>query len=89
MASVATVALAAASPAVAQNVHVLNGQTFTVVATPTTINSLNIDPGGTVNLTTNVLVVNDSGVDTLFGPDHRWHQHLSAVEAGHRDRHFL
>ena len=66
MASAATVALAAASPALAQNVHVLNGQTFTVTSNPQVINSLNIDPGGTVDLNNKTLIVTDNGVNTIW-----------------------
>lgn len=49
----------------AQDVVVMNGQTFDVTMNPTIIDSLNIQTGGTVQLNSNALVVNDN-VDTVY-----------------------
>jgi autotransporter-associated beta strand protein len=67
LAGTATVALAAGlSAASAQNVTVQNGTTYTVTSNPTVIDSLNIEPGGTVDLLNHQLYVTDNGVDTTY-----------------------
>ncbi len=42
------------------------GQTYIVPANPTTIDYLNIAAGGTVQVNSNALLVNDNGVDTTW-----------------------
>ncbi len=49
----------------AQDVVVMNGQTFDVTMNPTVIDSLNINSGGTVQLNSNNLVINDN-VNTVY-----------------------